>query len=256
MIPFGNQFYIIRILAGELDIIRLGPEFFIAGYVLMVLWSILFINLISLIIRTKLTYVEGFRKNFLAGIILLLIQSATYIVVLYGFSDFFFLESVNFMSINVVTILISAGLVIRGLTNLNNYLDSIIGGKEERSYLKTLIISVILSVINLIVIIFMPGFHPTSITLYIAVTIMVIFHLYISISSFYLHQDLKDLKINMMLYFGIGYLFLTPMLLLTRFLQHDWALFYMSLNYFYLVFITFLIIGYLNFKNRIVKIQT
>ena len=68
---------------------------------------------------------------------------------------------------------------------------------------------------------------------------------------------MKDIKINMMAFFGVGFMFQAVNQILSLFqdliiflLGND-GLYWTLFQLYYILLITFLIAGYLNFKNRI-----
>ncbi len=256
MISFGDKVYSFILTETGYIASVYGPEFFILGYIADIIWASLFIALIILILKTKLTYVEGFRNNFLIGIILLLLESLVWIL---NLRIFFvsFAENQGPASLIMASLYISAGyFLIRGLLKLNNYLDTIIGTKEQRNNLNALIFAIIITATYQVSDTLVHGVNPLGIPSIILTSTIFISQLYISIYSFYLHRDMKDLKINMMLYFGIGFLFLVLIIAFGSIFEFDTSLYLTSIGYTYLGFQVFLILGYLDFKNRISKIKT
>ncbi len=255
IIGFGDTVYAVDLLDTGLAIYSYSPLYYILRDISHIIWACLFIALFIIIIKTKLTHVEGFRKNFLIGVILLLLASSVWVIFLRFFFHLYY-QLINLVNlIMAVFFITSAYFLIRGLLKLNNYLDSIIGTKEKRNNLRALIISIIIAAIYQVYYVLVSGLTFAIFTNIILMLAIFTSQLYISIYSFYLHPNFKDLKINMMLYFGIGFLFLVLILTFGQIFALNVSLNFTSINFSFLAFQSFLILGYVDFKNRISKIK-
>ncbi len=210
--------------------------------------------LIYLIIETKLTHIEKFRKNFLSGIVLLLICAASFAVT----THYLTLEQnfLNLLNISIlIALVISSLLIIFGLFKLDEYLYSIIGVEKKTSKIVILIISipgpVVVYILTLITRIDYSGIIVTH-----AMLFLYIIYYFIFIYTFYIHKEMKDININMMAFFGTGFMFQVINQIMGIFIEAlTDGLYYTLFSLWYVLLIIFIIAGYLNFKNRIKNVR-
>ena len=249
--PFiGSQFIYILVGPTGLQVITYGFEFTILEYIIAPIYFVTFIILAILMIRTKLTYIQGFRRNFLIGVTLIICECFYTILDLLFFTDNF-IGQMDFYALSAACLIIAGTyFAIRGLLKLNDYLDSIIVTKEQRYNSKTLVISIAITAIFSVIFLL-----TRAINVLILLSIISFCGFYSAIYSFYMHQTFKDLKIYMMLYFGIGISFITSAVLFGAIVITNYMIYYQAIYTCAIVFMLFLILGYLNFKNRISKIK-
>ena len=219
-----------------------------------IIFFILIGYLIYLTIKTKLTHVEEFRRNFLTGVFIFLIIAAYFVVT----QHFLTLEQgiLNIMNIfGLIGLIISSALIIFGLFKLDEYIYSIIGVEKKTSKSKILLFSipspVIVYIINLIVMVD----YSSVMVLHIMLVVYIIYY-FIFIYTFFIHKEMKDIEINMMGYFGTGFLCqaINQVVGLFNEMLTDGP-YYFLFQLFYVLLMVFLVAGYLNFKKRISKIK-
>lgn len=224
----------------------------------VIFWFILIGYLIYLTVKTKLTYVDEFRQKFIMGIFVLLISSSVFAVAQHFFTlteDFFMILSI-FILIGVI---ISSSLIIIGLFSLDNYIYSLIGVEKQINKYKILLFSIPGPVIVFIIDILIRGISNLLMSIVLLLTYIIYY--FVFIYTLFLHQEMRDIKINMMLFFGIGFSFQVLNQILSIFqetinivLGGD-GLYWTLFQLYYILLMIFLIIGYLNFKNRMKNMQ-
>lgn len=221
----------------------------------------LVVCLLFISIKTKLTHVDKFRQNFVAGIFIYFASAMT-VIILSIWLLYILPEPIyNLLDIStIIGVIIAYFLIIRGLFILNSYLSSLIDYNEQNYKRISIIIAFLASgtifITNLIIL----KFDPANMGLIIPFFGLGIGQFFIFIYCFFLHREIKVLKINMMAYFGTGFMFLTVHLSLSTLYNLGiipyiiW--FSIILGLCNNLMIIFLILGYLNFKNRIDKISS
>ncbi|MHA1298394.1 MAG: hypothetical protein ACTSO9_03020 [Candidatus Helarchaeota archaeon] len=220
------------------------------------IWFIFIGILIYLVFKTKLTYIDDFRQKFIAGIFILLISSSIFIIFQYYLNTSKeFLDLLNiFLLIGLV---ISSYLIIIGLNKLNDYIASIVDFEEQKHKNTSFVIALIASIISFIINSIIYGGGLVEYANRIASTFALFIYFYIFCYTYYLHLEIKDIKLNMMGFFGTGFMFVTAAQILGIFYAMlNEAFYWIIFNLLYLLLALFLIIGYIDFKNRIVQINT
>ena len=204
-------------------------------------------------LKTKLTHVDEFRKNFIRGLLILVGAAALFAITqfLLTFSEEMYLI---IQPIILITLFTATIMIINGLFKLDEYLNSIIGSEQKNRKLISLIGG--LAVPGIIFSIQLLLIELTDLVTYIATLLTYILFYFIFFYSLFLHQNMKELKTSMMLQFGVGFLILNVPQLLGFFEGlTDTGLYWIIFQSCYIAFIICLIVGYWNFKNRINKIQ-
>ncbi|MHA1378276.1 MAG: hypothetical protein ACTSRG_07825 [Candidatus Helarchaeota archaeon] len=218
-------------------------------------WFAMIGFLIILALKTKLTHVDEFRKNFTTGIFILLATSSIFIITNYYL--IFTQDFLDILNIFLLTgIILSSAMIIFGLFKLNAYLSSIIDF-DELKYKKIAIVfaisaSIIIYILNLTV---RSGTFVDYISRTVEFFTSIIFF-FIFIYNMMLHREMKDIEIDMIGFFGTGFMFLTFTEILGIFFDWmDQGLYYILFNFCYIFMLLFLILGYLNFKNHMKNIK-
>ncbi|MHA1378059.1 MAG: hypothetical protein ACTSRG_06730 [Candidatus Helarchaeota archaeon] len=237
----------------------------------IIIWFGLVGYLIFLAFFTKLTHVDEFRKRFLAGIFLLLAAGA--ILTLTST----FLPNMNSINIALIglsitsVLVISNILIIIGLNKLDDYIYSMIGLEKTNIKMKLLLVSFPPPIIVLLIDFILSGGNSTKILMNSIFLPYNIMYCFIALYCFFLHHEMQGLKINMMLYFGIGFLVeyliqvltvFSPILdpfnynifasLMELFMPvMDLLVYNILINLFSIANVIFLILGFVNFKNRV-----
>ncbi|MFX1449665.1 MAG: hypothetical protein ACFFCM_02410 [Promethearchaeota archaeon] len=222
----------------------------------VIIWFILIGYLINLTVKTKLTHVDEFRQKFIAGIFVLLISSSVFVITQHFFTlSEDFLNFINiFILIGVIT---SSLLIILGLFRLDEYIYSLIGVQNKLSKLKIFLISIPAPVAVFFIEILLRGVLMSEIVMRVVLLMTYIIFYFVFIYTFFLHKEIKEIKINMMAFFGVGFMFQALNQILAIFqdvIIHDLGndgLYWVLFQLYYILLLTFLIFGYLNFKNRI-----
>ncbi len=224
-------------------------------YIQSIMWFGFIVILSYLVIKNKLTYIEQFRRRWLIGLIFYLIAVSIHIIFhyIFQFSEQFY---------NVLDMIILMGavvaflLIISGLVELSNYLSSIIDLEGIKNRRNTFIISLIPSAGIFILNLFIRGLIIEQFFLSLVLLVTSLCYFYAAIYSYYLDRELKIMKINMMVYFATGFLLNDVDQFLTIFWGYiDQGLYWVIHNSFAIIMVIFLVIGYLNFKNRIQNIN-
>ena len=235
-----------------------GPEITLILVIITILGSACVCYLIYLILKTKLTHIDQFRKNFARGFLLVLVVAVPIFVII----NIFTLTAELFNLLTAVGFLfmcISISIVLYGLSKLNDYIKSIIVYEKERNIIPI----ASLASLPVPIALFIYSWSIGTITLEISIFALHVtsaaytFALFYSaIYCYFTHQLLKDFKIRMILYSGIGIAFLIIPQILMHF-NHllGFRIHMMVFAACCLCAIVFLIIGYRNFRNRMKEIQ-
>lgn len=219
------------------------------------MWFLFIIILCYLVIKNKLTYIEEFRRRWILGLIIYLITVSIHIIFQYifQFNEQFYLMLDMFILFGAVAAFL---LIISGLFKLSDYLSSMIDLEGNRNRRNALLFSIIPSIGLFIEGMLVRGLIMQEFFLSIILLITSIAYFYVAIYSYYLHRELNVMKINMMFYFATGFLFNDVDQFLTVFYGTlDQGLYWVIHNSFAIIMVVFLVIGYLNFKNRIQNIN-
>ena len=228
-------------------------------YIQSGLWFFLIGYLTYLTLTTKLTHVDEFRQRFLLGLSALLTTVSTYIILRFiiriSMEENQYFYYLGFMGIFIFII-----SIISGYAKLKEYVSSLIDFEEKHyirnSYLISLILAVIVGVLTVIIqnldIWTLNGFVLNLIVNPIEFSILYFSFVY----SFSLHQEMKKVRITLMIFFGFGFLCLAFVQIPGMFLDAMTDILYgIILNCCILVMISLMIYGYLDFKNRLKKIN-
>ena len=231
-----------------------GPPYDGILIVEAIIWFILTGYVLYLVGKTKLTHVEKFRKRFALGIVLILVSFSTLIVT----RDLLTLpEAMNSISqVVVVLILISAQIAfLSALFDLDKYIDSIINIGMKRRKLIVALCAIPPPIVFFLLSISADMEFLTFIVIAFTPFIYYIFY-YICFFCVVIDREMISLKIRMMFYFAWGFGFATmAQFLQVQFLNLSEGLVLVLYDLFYLMMLVFLIVGYIDFKNRIKQIQ-
>ncbi|NVM52709.1 MAG: hypothetical protein HWN66_03315 [Candidatus Helarchaeota archaeon] len=214
-----------------------------------IIWFILAGYLIFLALTNKLTHIDEFRQKFVMGIFSLVI-CVTFFILIQVFRIFpeeFYNVGFGIIFLGQLIFLI---LVIIAISKLVEYITSIIDFENETYKKKAILISLILSIIPSILRVIIQEIDQSTIITYFAFPIILFF--YLTFSSFFVHQELKTLKLNTLLYIGIGFLSMACAVTFSIYFNIVTDVTFWVIFFFGLIFLNlFLILGYLDFKNRI-----
>lgn len=220
-----------------------------------VVWFILIGFLIYLILKTQLTHIKDFRNRFGAGILVLLFTTTIFSIARRLVSltpeatDLFYVLLYIFEEISML-------IILSGTFKLEEYIYSIVGTQERTKKLNILFASlpgpIFVFILNIFVVTGSNGIGFTQLLMDIVGLPVYITFYFISIYCFIIHRDMKLLKIDMMMLFGIGFIMLIAVQILSLFVNViDEGLFWVIFTNLYIAMIILLIVGYLNFKNQI-----
>ncbi len=222
----------------------------------VIIWFLSIGYMIYLAVKTKLTHVDEFRQKFVAGIFILFISSSIFVITQHLFTlteDFMNIVSI-FILIGVMT---SSTLIILALFRMDEYIYSLIGLKKKMSKFNILLLSLPGPVTVFLIDFIIRGILISDLLIRIVLLLTYVIFYFISFYTFFLHKEMKDININMMAFFGIGFLFQAlnqPLAIFQaqiEFVYGNDGLYWVIFQLYYILLITFLIAGYLNFKNRI-----
>ena len=217
--------------------------------VIAIIWFILTGYVLYLVAKTKLTHVEKFRRRFALGILLILGAFSTFIIT----RDVLTLpEAITTISeIVVAFIVISAQIAfLSALFELDKYIDSVISIGMERRKLIVGLCAIPLPIVFFLLSLVLQEFS----LLFVFTPFPYYVFYYICFYCIVLDQELKPLKIRMMGYFASGFGLATLGQVL-QMLNINEGLKWVLYDFFHFLFFVFLILGYINFKNRIKQIQ-
>ncbi len=229
----------------------LETDYYLILYIQSIILFILVGFLIYLITKNKLTYVDEFRQKFVLGIYLYLCG----VVILIIFQIILKIPQEFYLILYGVIVLSEIGfmaLTLLGTSKLIDYISSIIDleTKNKRNY--ALLISAIISTIYTILYGIFNASNASKLTLILLVPWTVFFYFLSCIYTLFLHQEMKKIDLKFLLYIGLSFFCLCLSVFPAIFLDPRSDLFHLVLNLFLLIGANvFLIIGYLDFKNRI-----
>ncbi|MFX1452373.1 MAG: hypothetical protein ACFFCM_16155 [Promethearchaeota archaeon] len=217
--------------------------------------------LILLVKTTKLTYIDGFRQKLVSGLYVFLGAISIFFIVRYYVGLTADYNSILLSIVSVIGVFFVL-LTMLGILKLKEYISSLIDFKQKNLVIFSFLIGASLSIIlNFIKIILQPEIISTfsSILFYLLIfpILMGVFY-FSAFYCFFLHREIKTIKINIMVYFGFGFLCIAFISVPSMFFDIKYDIIYWIIINFCLVgLIVFFIFGYLNFKNRIknLKIQ-
>ena len=237
---------------------QFGPEITYTLIIILTIGSACVCYLIYLILRTKVTHVDQFRKNYARGLLLIIAVA----IPVFAIINLLTLEPLIFNSliaIGLLSICTSMWIVLYGLSKLKEYIKSITVSEKERN-IKLIGTLVSLPVpIALFIYDWSIG-HITleniGFTLQVTAAVYTFTLFFTTIYCFFTHQLFKDFKINMIMYTGIGIAFIIiPQVLMPFNYLMDLGTYMVIFATCYNISIVFLVLGYLNFRNRMKEIQ-
>lgn len=232
-----------------------GNELNLLLYIQSIIWFILAGYLIYLIIKNKLTYVDKFRQKIVFGIVFEIIIIGSILifqVILQARQELLIIS----YSIMFAGLLVYIALTLLGISNLINYISSIIDFETKNKKKFALIISTIITA-SLAITYFILRLNNAALLIYLPMMMISWFIVYsVTIYTLLLHQEMKKIDLNILLYFALSYFCIALILLPGLFLDPgtDMLFWVFSLSFFTVLNI-FLIIGYLDFKNKINRVS-
>ncbi len=229
------------------------PDYYLILYIQAIIWFILVGFLIYLIFRNKLTYIDEFRQRIVSGIFFFIIIMSCILVFQVSLQ---IPQEILIMVYLIMFIgyIIFIALTLHGISKLINYVSSIIDFETKNKKKFAIIFSTILTAI-LSIIYAIPRLNDvillTGLSFQIISWLIVYFA---AIYTLFLHQEMRKIDLNILLYFGLCYLCIASSQLLSLFLDSRTdMLFWVFTLLFFTVLNIFLIIGYLDFKNKVNK---
>ncbi len=229
------------------------PNYTSIFYIIAIIWFILVVILINLIIKNKLTYVDEFRQKFVSGIFFLIITLTIMLIAQIALQIPQEIMSILIGSI-IFTLIGFETLTLIGISQLIDYISSIIDfeikNKKRNAILSSILITIILTIIYAI-----NNLHNVAQINYVFVVPIGIFCFYFAtIYTFLLHQEMKKINLNILLYIALVFLTITTVSTSIPFVNFiSDPFFYVIVFFCFIGFDIILIIGYLDFKNKINK---
>ncbi len=228
-----------------------GTNYDFLLYIQAIIWFILAGFLIYLINKNKLTYVDEFRRKFVSGIYLLIFSNilTIFFQVIIKIPQEFYLILYSFVTFLGVGFMI---LTLIGISQLIDHISSIIDFETKNKKKYAILISAIITIIISILFGISRLNDATQISFIFAIPIVTLFYFYTSTYTFLLHQEMKKIDLNFLLYISLSFFTFGINLIPGIFLDMTSDAFYWVIIYFINIgFILILIIGYLDFKKKI-----
>ncbi len=223
-------------------------------YIQQVIWFISAGYLIYLMQKTKLTHVDEFRQKVVLAIYFMLFNVAMngiFTVIIKIPQEFIML----LWGIMVLADGLFITLTLIGTSKLIDYISSIIDFETKNKKKNATIISIIITIfLTIIYIIFKMSKPTTTVVEYILFSAVNFFFWLTGVYFLFLDQELKKININILRYFGIGIFCMAFLPIPSIFMDVQTDMSYWIYTFFGLIGLNLtLILGYLDFKNKISK---